>query len=69
MTQLDHDLTVKQDPRRMSGVQLARLGVQILNRYDLVLKCVTCGETWSPQVDRKGALVAGYWCCPNRCNV
>ena len=58
-----------QDPRRMSAVQLARLGVEVLNRYDLALRCVTCGETWSPQIDRSGHLVPGYWHCPNKCNV
>lgn len=62
-----HD--VREDPRRMTGVQLARLGIQIQNRFDLVLQCVTCRETWSPRLDANGKLSAGYWICPNKCNV
>ena len=69
MKALEHEIAAKEDPRRMSGVQLARLGVQILNKYDLSLKCVTCGEIWSPQADRDGRLAAGYWICPNKCNL
>ena len=53
----------------LSGVQLARLGVQILNRHDLLLQCMVCGEVWSAQVDRRGQLAVRYWQCPNKCNV
>lgn len=69
MKTITDEIAVKDDPRRMSAVQLARLGVEVLNRYDLVLKCVSCGESWSPKIDAKGRLGAGYWRCPNRCNV
>lgn len=69
MKVIDQDITVQDDPRRMSSVQLARLGVDLLNKYDLVLRCVMCGETWSPQLDHKDRLIAGYWHCPNKCNV
>ena len=69
MKVVDHPVTAHDDPRHMSAVQLARLGVEVLNKYDLLLKCVTCGQTWSPQVDRKGRLAAGYWQCPNKCNL
>jgi len=54
--------------RLMSGPQLAKLGVQILNRYDLELQCLTCGERWSPRPHPDGRLPRGYWKCPNRCN-
>jgi hypothetical protein len=63
------ELIQKIDPRRMSGEQLAALGVQILNKYDLLLECRTCGETWTAQTDSNGRLAPGYWECPNRCNV
>ncbi|HBY61887.1 MAG TPA: hypothetical protein DEH78_18870 [Solibacterales bacterium] len=69
MKALEHEISAKQDPRRMSGVQLARLGVQILNKYDLSLQCMSCGEVWSPPAGREGALATGYWVCPNKCNL
>ncbi len=61
-------MTHHEDPRRLSGVQLALLGVELMNRYDLLLRCVTCGETWTAPLDREGKLMPGYWICPQRCN-
>jgi len=52
----------------LDGAKLARLGVKILNRFDLALECNTCGERWSPSHRTDGRLVEGYWRCPNRCN-
>lgn len=52
----------------LSGPQLAKLGVRILNRFDLELECATCGERWSPHRLPDGRLPEGYWKCPNRCN-
>jgi hypothetical protein len=57
------------DPRRLSGPQLARLGIQILNRYNLLLQCMTCNETWTPALKPDGTLHQGYWVCPNKCNL
>lgn len=57
------------DPRRLSGPQLARLGIQILNKYDLLLQCASCNETWTPTLKADGMLPAGYWVCPNKCNL
>jgi hypothetical protein len=56
------------DPRYLSPVQLARLGVSRLNRYDVLLQCMMCGATWSPKLRAAGALPPGYWQCPNKCN-
>jgi len=53
----------------LSGTQLARLGVQILNKHDLLLQCMTCGEVWATRVEPDGSLPFGYWHCPNRCNL
>lgn len=53
---------------QMTGEQLAELGVQILNRFDLQLQCKVCGMTWSPQLTADSKLPEGYWRCPNRCN-
>jgi hypothetical protein len=69
MKTLDHEPAIRPDPRRMSGVQLARLGVRILNRYDLALQCMICSETWTPLTGRDGKLPPGYWHCPNKCNL
>jgi hypothetical protein len=52
----------------LEGAQLARLGVQILNRFDLELECMSCHERWSPRHYPDGRLYQGYWKCPNRCN-
>ncbi len=55
-------------PNQMTGEQLAELGVQILNKFDLQLQCMSCGTTWSPQLIADSRLPEGYWRCPNRCN-
>jgi hypothetical protein len=60
--------SVQEDPRYLSPEQLARLGVSRLNRYDAVLRCVTCGTTWSPKLRLDAKLPRGYWQCPNKCN-
>lgn len=52
----------------LSGEILAKLGVQIRNRFDLELTCNSCGATWSTEPTPGGKLPAGYWKCPNRCN-
>ncbi len=69
MRAVEHESPVKADPRRMSGVQLARMGIRLLNKYDLLMQCMNCGETWSPTTGAHGRLPEGYWRCPNRCNV
>jgi len=55
-------------PNQMTGEQLAQLGVQVLNKFDLQLQCLKCGITWAPQLNRESQLPEGYWRCPNRCN-
>jgi len=69
MPSVQREVLSKADPRRMSGVQLARIGVRLLNKHDLVMQCVSCGETWSPATNSHGKLLPGYWCCPNKCNL
>jgi hypothetical protein len=59
---------VREDPRYLSPDQLSKLGVERLNRYDVVLRCKVCGETWSPELRRNEKLPPGYTQCPNRCN-
>ena len=52
----------------LSGEKLAKLGVQIRNRFVLELECMRCQETWSPRRHADGTLPHGYWKCPHRCN-
>jgi len=68
MRVIDHAPTDKQDVRHMTDVQLARIGIRVFQRDDLVLQCVTCGETWCPVLDSGGKLPFGYWMCPKNCN-
>jgi hypothetical protein len=58
----------KQDVRHMTDSELSELGVRLVNRTDLVLKCGKCGETWAPQLDSDGKLPFDYWVCPTKCN-
>ncbi len=68
MKVLDHYRMDKEDVRQLPEKELARLGVRIVNRQDLVLQCTGCRETWSPQLDSSGKLPFGYWACPAGCN-
>jgi len=58
----------KQDVRHMTDAELSDLGIRLVNRTDVVLQCVACGETWVPQLDSDGKLPFDYWVCPARCN-
>ena len=57
------------DLLRKSPVQLARLGVILLNSSDLTLKCFTCGSAWTLNNAPEAELPVDYWVCPNRCNL
>jgi hypothetical protein len=69
MKVLECEPSVQQDPHRMPSAKLNALGVRLLNKYDLLLQCVACGETWSPRTGRDGRLPGGYWQCPHKCNL
>lgn len=68
MKTVAHEPVSKEDARNMPQVQMSRLGIEMLNRDALLLKCMTCGTTWTPQADSRGVLEPGYWVCPNKCN-
>ena len=68
MKGLEHQSVDKQDVRKLTDVQLARLGIRLLNKEELIIQCVTCGETWSPALDASGRLPFRYWLCPAKCN-
>jgi hypothetical protein len=52
----------------LPAAQLEKLGVRALNKYDLELECLTCGEIWAPKSYPDGGLEHDFWKCPNRCN-
>ncbi len=66
---LEHDPLATDDPRHMTDVQLARLGVRMVDMEKVRLQCLTCGVTWTPLLTAQGTLPYGYWHCPQRCNV
>jgi hypothetical protein len=68
MKVLDAKVSDKQDVRHLTDTQLGQLGIRVINMQDLTLQCVTCGETWTPELDFSGKLQYGYWVCPAKCN-
>lgn len=59
----------KPGPKRFSVPELARVGVEILARRNMVLlRCKRCGEKWQPMLGAGGRLPRGYWKCPRGCN-
>ncbi len=58
-----HDRLRDITPDRLSEVNLS-----IEQENPLVLRCNTCGATWSPKQRSNGKLVRQSWCCPNGCN-
>ena len=69
MRTLEHGPVAKEDVRRMTTVQLARLGLEVLNKHDLLVRCVTCGASWKPTPGRDGRLLPSDCVCPNQCNL
>ena len=68
MKVLENTIVDKEDVRRMPDARLTALGVRILNKQELILQCLACGKTWSPQLDSDGKLLFDYWVCPAKCN-
>jgi hypothetical protein len=68
MRVLDRAGLDKQDVRHMTDAEFSELGVRLVNRMDLVLRCDQCGATWAPQLDSAGKLPFDYWVCPARRN-
>jgi excisionase family DNA binding protein len=55
-------------PRLATAEELARVSVSIVQDHPLVVKCNTCGTTWTQELHPNGRLVRRAWCCPNGCN-
>ena len=68
MKVLERSYTDKEDVRHMGTEELSRLGVSLVDRQNVTLRCNVCGETWSPQLDANGKLPFDYWQCPAHCN-
>lgn len=56
-------------PRNATAAELSKVGVILLSERTFTLECAECGQVWSPNVLEGGRLPAGYWKCPNGCNV
>jgi hypothetical protein len=61
----------------LSRPKLKSLGVELLDRADRHLRCLTCGQDWychrGPRIGPRYIpyhthLSRGYWKCPNGCN-
>jgi hypothetical protein len=55
-------------PRHFSEGQLSKVGVEIVDKYRLILTCRECSMTWAVNVLPGGRLRRGYWQCPDGCN-
>lgn len=51
-------------PRRCTQPELAKFRVEILDKKNLQLRCLNCGQVWSPLLLAGGRLPKGYWKCP-----
>ena len=50
-------------------VELAKVGVDIVDCEPLMLRCQKCGSAWIVLRTPDGQLPEGYWHCDNGCNV
>ncbi|NLS76717.1 MAG: hypothetical protein GXY76_05575 [Chloroflexi bacterium] len=53
---------------RLTTESLDTVGVQILNKFRVKLRCAQCGMTWSPVPCPEVRLPDGWWHCPRGCN-
>lgn len=53
----------------MSFIESARrAGLEVFDRERFRVRCVACGQTWSPNSRSGGKLYRGWRRCPNGCN-
>jgi len=55
-------------PRWPDNAELRKVGVELTNRWKVEMKCLWCGQSWTPNFLPNGRLPRGYWQCPNGCN-
>lgn len=47
---------------------LAKRGIEMLDENRILLKCIACGQVFSPQIRPGGKLPRKWWYCPSGCN-
>jgi hypothetical protein len=56
-------------PRYFSEGQLSKVGVEIVDKYRIILACRECDMAWAVNVLSDGKLPKGYWHCPQGCKM
>ena len=67
MKTVSHPHLDTQQLRTMSALQQARLGIEVLEGPRLQLRCLTCGQTWYPDLTAAGQIEPVGLICPRRC--
>jgi hypothetical protein len=56
-------------PNQFNEAELDRAGVTIVDASAFLLRCKSCGTTWSSTPSTSGKLPLGFWRCPLGCNL
>jgi len=51
-------------PTKCNAYQLAKVGVELVSKHNLTLRCDYCGTMWSPLLKEGVKLPRAYWQCP-----
>ena len=51
---------------RLTNSDLHRVGTDIVSIGSVVLRCMSCGQTWEHKLLPGGHLPKGWWQCPNK---
>jgi hypothetical protein len=62
------DSTKRAYPKRLTDGEMAKVGVEIIDRNRKRLRCMNCGHIWWPCLVPGGRLPKRYWRCENGCN-
>jgi hypothetical protein len=65
----EQQLIDRQELRKLSPVQQARVGIAVLEGEDVLLRCLTCATTWRPDVTAAGTIDPLGLICPRKCNL
>ena len=52
----------------LTAESLARVGVKLLNKFRVRLRCEKCGRSWMPVPCPEIRLPHNWWVCPYGCN-
>ena len=69
VTEEDRVMSELQRAERQWTGRLRRVGVKVLDSEGSHLRCMKCGQDWSPNIQTGGRMPARFWNCPNGCNV